>query len=74
MPSAYNKKKTIEQQLQRRDAEWTVNIDYLQAMIQVENLENINFPYESLFQQKLQKDKLYDDFLTYNLLKKNWMK
>ena len=57
MPSANNKKKAIQQQLQRREAEWTVNVNYLEAMIQEENLEGINWSYESLSQQKLQLDK-----------------
>ena len=70
MPSASNKKKAIEQQLQRREAEWTVNVDYLQAMIHVENLENISLSSESLSQQKLQTDKLRDKFLTYKLTQK----
>ena len=67
MPSASNKKKSIQQQLQRREAEWTVNVNYLEAMIQEENLEGINLSYESLSQQKLQLDKLSDDFFKYNL-------
>ena len=54
-------KKAIEQQLQGTEAEWTVNVDYLEAMIQDENLENINLSYESLSQQQLQLDKLCDD-------------
>ena len=60
MPSANNKKKAIQQQLPKRDAEWTVNVDYLEAIIQEENLENINLSYESLSQQKLQLDNLCD--------------
>ena len=56
MPSANKKKKAIQQQLQRREAEWTVNVNYLEAMIQEENLEGINLSYESLSQQKLQLD------------------
>ena len=67
MPSANNKKKVIQEQLQRREAEWTVNVDYLEAMIQEENLEGINLSYESLSQQKLQLDKLCDDLFKYNL-------
>ena len=66
MPSANNKKKIIQQQLQRREAEWTVNVNYL-AMIQEESLEGINLSYESLSQQKLQLDKLSDDLFKYNL-------
>ena len=58
MPSANNKKKAIQQQLQMREAEWTVNVDYFEAMIKEENLENINLSYESLSQKKLQLDKL----------------
>ena len=61
MPSANKKKKAIQQQLQRREAEWTVNVDYVEAMIQEENLENINLSYESISQQRLQLDKLCDD-------------
>ena len=67
MPSANNKKKVIQQQLQRREAEWTVNVNYLEAMIQEEKLEGINLSYESLSQQKRQLDKLSDDFFKYNL-------
>ena len=67
MPSANNKKKAMQQQLQRREAEWAVNVNYLEAMIQEENLEGINLSYESLSQQKLQLDKLSDDFFKYNL-------
>ena len=36
-------------------------------MIQEENLENINLSYESRSQQKLQLDKLCDDFFKYQL-------
>ena len=36
-------------------------------MIQAENLENINLSNESLSQQKLQLDKLFDDLFEYNL-------
>ena len=72
MPSANNKKKAIQQQLQRRQAEWTVNVNYLEAMIQEENLEGINFSYESLSQQKLQLDKLSDDLSKYNLTQSEW--
>ena len=60
MPSANNKKKAIQQQLQRREAEWTVNVNYLEAMVQEENLEVTNLSYEPLSQQKLQLDKLSD--------------
>ena len=67
MPSANNKKKVMQQQLQRREAEWTVNVNYLEAMIQEENLEGINLSYEALSQQKLQLDKLSDDLFKYNL-------
>ena len=67
MPGANNKKKAIQQQLQRREAEWAVNVDYLEAMIQEENLEGINLSYESLSQQKLQLDKLCDDLFKFNL-------
>ena len=67
MPSANNKKKAIKQQLQRREAEWAVNVNYLEAMIQEKNLENINLSYESLSQQKLELDKLCDDLFKYNL-------
>ena len=67
MPSANNKKKGIQQQLQRREAEWTVNVDYLEAMIQEENLENINLSYEFLSQQKLQLNKICDDLFKCNL-------
>ena len=63
MPSANNKKKAIQQQLQRREAKWTVNVNYLEAMIQEENLEGINLSYDSLSQQKLQLDELSDDLL-----------
>ena len=45
MPSANNKKKVIKQQLQKREAEWTVNVNYLEAMIQEESLEGINLSY-----------------------------
>ena len=69
MPSANNKKKAIQQQLQRREAELTVNVNYLEAMNQEENLEGINFSYESLSPQKLQLDKLSDDLYKYNLTK-----
>ena len=48
MPSANTRKRAIQQQLQRREAEWTVNVNYLEAKIQEENLEGINFSYESL--------------------------
>ena len=68
MPSANNKKKAVQQQLQRREAEWTVNVDYLEAMIQEKNLKNINLSYESLSLQKLQLDKLCDDLFKYNLI------
>ena len=68
------RKQAIEQHLQRREAEWTVNVNYLEAIIKEENLENIIFSYESLFQQQLQLDKLCDDLsknnLTQNELKK----
>ena len=57
----------MQQQLQRREAEWTVNVNYLEAMIQEENLEGINFSYESLSQQKQQLNKLSDDLFKYNL-------
>ena len=67
MPGANIKKKAIKQQLQRREAEWAVNVDYLEAMIQEENLEGINLSYESLSQQKLQLDKLCDDLFKFNL-------
>ena len=67
MPSANNKKKAIQQQLQKREAEWTVNDDYLEAMIQEENFEKINLSYESLSQQKLQLDNFCDDLFKYNL-------
>ena len=67
MPSANTKKKAIKQQLQRREAEGTVNVAYLEAMIQEENLENINLSNESLSQQKLQLDKLCDNLFKYNL-------
>ena len=67
MPSANNKQKAIQQQLQRREAEWAVNVDYLEAMIQEKNLENINLSYESLSPQKLELDKLSDELFKYNL-------
>ena len=67
MPSANNKKKAIQQQLQRREAEWAVNVDYLEAMIKEKNLENINLSYESLSQQKLELEKLCDELFKYNL-------
>ena len=67
MPSANNRKKAIQQQLQRKEAEWTVNVDYLEAMNQEGNLENINLPYESFSLQKLQLYKLCDDLYKYNL-------
>ena len=67
MPSANNKKKAMQQQLQRREAEWTVNVNYLEAMIQEESLEGINLSYESLSKKKLQLDKLSDDLFKYNL-------
>ena len=67
MPSANNKKKIIQKQLQRREAEWTVNVNYLEAMIQEESLEGINLSYESLSQQKLQLEKLSDKLFKYNL-------
>ena len=67
MPSANNKKKVIQQQLQRREAEWTVNVNYLQSMIQEESLEGIDLSYESFSQQKLQLGKLSDDLFKYNL-------
>ena len=57
MPRANNKKKAIQQQMQRREAEWTVKVNYLEAMIQEENLEGNDLSYESLSQQKLQLDK-----------------
>ena len=65
MPSANNKKKAIQQQLQKREAEWAVNVDYLEAMIQEKNLENINLSYESLYQRKLELDKLCDEVFKY---------
>ena len=67
MPSSNNKKKAKEQQLQRREAEWTVNVNYLEAMIQEEKLKGINLSYESLSQQKLQLDKFSDYLFKYNL-------
>ena len=67
MSSANSKKKAMQQQLQRREAEWTVNVNYLEAMIQEENLEGINLSHESLSQQKLKLEKLSDDFFKYNL-------
>ena len=67
MPSANNKKMAIQQQLQRREAEWTVNVNYLEAVIQEENLEGISLSYESLSQQKRQLDKPSDDLFKYNL-------
>ena len=67
MPSINNKKKATQQLLQRRETEWTANVDYLEAMIQEEHLENINLPYESLSQQKMQLDKLCDDLFKYNI-------
>ena len=68
MPSANNKKKTIQQQLQRREAEWKFNVDNLEEMIQEEYLENINLSHECLSQQKLQLDHFCDDFYKYNLI------
>ena len=67
IPSANNKKKVIQQQLQRREAEWAVSVNYLEVMLQEERLEGINLSYESLSQQKLQLDKLSDDLFKYNL-------
>ena len=62
MPSANNKKKTVQQQLQRREAEWKFNVDNLEEMIPEEYLENINLSHECLSQQNLQLDQLCDDF------------
>ena len=67
MPSVKYKKKVIQQQLQRREAEWTVNVDYIEAAIQEENLQNINLSYESHSQRKLQLDKHCDDLFQNNL-------
>ena len=53
MPGTNNKKRALNQQLQRRESEWTVNVGYVEAMIQEEKLENNILSFESFSRQKL---------------------